>query len=199
LAKKIKLPPLSVGALNDIEKAERFIRGTADEGYASIDKWSRILRTTAVNVFVVQLTHYVNTPGYNSQWVPAVIEETVSILLEALDRTSLEHLAKNRLRREIRGTLNQYYKQLITPKASVPKAPSSPKELRDYYLALFPAEKIKILDICWAAGQHYSEWKRWLKGEMKESSLPDRSIRALLTSGQKPLDYRKAPRPDGWK
>jgi hypothetical protein len=71
------------------------------------------------------------------------------------------------------------------------------KALRDSYRVAFPNEK--ILDICWAARQHYSEWKRWIRNAVKDGSAPDRGFRALLTSGKSCAQYRKQPRPEGWK
>jgi hypothetical protein len=77
--------------------------------------------------------------------------------------------------------------------------------LRDAYFAAFP-EKIKVLDVCWAARQRYREWKRWLAGELKNGSVPikdgstpDRAFRAILTSGKRPEEYRKEPRPIKWQ
>ena len=74
------------------------------------------------------------------------------------------------------------------------------KALSDSYLANFP-EGIVVLDMCWAAGQHYSEWKRWLRGPkvLKDGLTPDKAFKELLTSGKRPREYRKAPRPKGWK
>lgn len=74
-----------------------------------------------------------------------------------------------------------------------------PKALRDSYLANFPDERIKIRDLCWAAGQHYREWKRWLAGELKNGSTPDLAFRRMLASGKRPLEFNKKQRPDGWE
>jgi hypothetical protein len=73
------------------------------------------------------------------------------------------------------------------------------KAFSDAYLAAFPT--VKILDVCWAAGQRYSEWKRWLRHDRKakDGSAPDRAFRAILTSGKAPSEYRKQPLPRGWK
>jgi len=62
-------------------------------------------------------------------------------------------------------------------------------------------EKILVLDICWAAEQYYSEWKRWLRAAspIKDGSKPDMAFRAVLGSGKKPSEYRKQSRPSGWK
>jgi hypothetical protein len=72
--------------------------------------------------------------------------------------------------------------------------------LRDHYLSLFP-EKIKILDVCWAAKEHYREWKRWLQkpSPIKDGAKADRSFRAILTSGKRPLEYRPIERPPKWE
>ena len=71
------------------------------------------------------------------------------------------------------------------------------KTLRQSYLNNFPG--VHILDICWAAGQHYSEWKRWLRNAVKDGSAPDRAFSALLTSGHVPEEHRKQSGPKGWK
>jgi hypothetical protein len=73
-----------------------------------------------------------------------------------------------------------------------------PKVLRDSYFANFPDEKIKIRDLCWAAGQHYREWTRWLGGRLKDGSTPDLAFRRVLTSGKRPKEFTKKPRPQGW-
>jgi hypothetical protein len=65
--------------------------------------------------------------------------------------------------------------------------------LRDSYRATFP--DVKIQDICWAAEQTYREWKRWISGEAKDGSKPDRTFRHVLTSGKKPEEVRRKPRP----
>jgi hypothetical protein len=77
--------------------------------------------------------------------------------------------------------------------------PPNRKDLRLSYLAQFPNEKIKVLDICWAAGQRYSEWKRWLRNAVKDGSTPDIAFRGILSSDKRPREYKKQPRPDGWK
>ena len=72
--------------------------------------------------------------------------------------------------------------------------------LRDLYFAAFQ-EQIVILDACWAASQHYSELKRWLRGPaiMKDGSTPDLAFRMLFSSRKLPREYKKQPRPSGWK
>jgi hypothetical protein len=76
---------------------------------------------------------------------------------------------------------------------------TDPKALRDSYLANFPDEKIKIRDLCWAVRQHRREWTRWLAGELKDGSTPDLAFRRILTSGKRPRELDKTPRPKGWE
>lgn len=71
------------------------------------------------------------------------------------------------------------------------------RQLKDAYLCRFP--EVVILDICWAAGQRYREWTRWISGKSKADSKPDRAFRGILTSEKRPLEYRSEPRPKGWK
>ncbi len=85
------------------------------------------------------------------------------------------------------------------PTSPVANSRPDPKTLRDLYFANFPDEKIKIRDLCWAAGQHYREWKRWLAGKFKGGSTPDLAFRRILTSGKRPQELSKKPRPKGWE
>ena len=96
----------------------------------------------------------------------------------------------------------EWHSRLLDQSAEGAQQPTAtarpdPRILRDSFFARFPNEK--ILDVCWAAGQHYSEWKRWLRRAVKDGSAPDRAFRAILTSGKASREYRKQPRPDGWK
>jgi hypothetical protein len=99
--------------------------------------------------------------------------------------------------------------QAATPQVSAAQAPSeslAPQierpqieraALRDTYMSVFP--DVGIMDICWAAKQHYREWARWLKDEVKDGSRPDRAFRHVLTSGKTASEIRKEIRPKGWK
>jgi hypothetical protein len=72
------------------------------------------------------------------------------------------------------------------------------EQLRDSYLNGF-AEKVYILDVCWAVKQRYREWTRWIGGYLKDELKPARAFRAILASGKRPEEYRPEPRPKGWK
>ena len=74
-------------------------------------------------------------------------------------------------------------------------------QLRETYFAGFPGEKIKVLDVCWAAEQHYREWKRWLQNSstIKNGSTADLAFRKILTSGKRPIEYRPIARPNNWQ
>jgi hypothetical protein len=73
------------------------------------------------------------------------------------------------------------------------------RALFDSYIANFPEEKIKRLDICFAAGQHYRELRRWLKNQVKDGSMPDLAFRRILTSRKRPLEFNKKTRPPNWQ
>ena len=77
--------------------------------------------------------------------------------------------------------------------------PINRKTLRDAYFATFQDEKIKILDICWAVGQHYREWKRWLAGGLKDGSTADLAFRRILSSNRRPIEFNSKPRRPGWQ
>lgn len=74
------------------------------------------------------------------------------------------------------------------------------KKLAENYFAGFQ-QKIMVLDLCWAADEHYREWKRWLqeKSPIKNGSKPDLAFRAILQSGKRPIEYRRQERPPGWQ
>jgi hypothetical protein len=75
--------------------------------------------------------------------------------------------------------------------------PSNRKALFDSYRVAVPGAG--IMDICWAAEQHYREWARWLKGELKDGSKPDRAFRHVLASGKDPKKLRREIRPKDYK
>jgi hypothetical protein len=70
--------------------------------------------------------------------------------------------------------------------------------LRDAYLTKFP-EKPFIMDICWAARQHYREWTRWISGYSKDKSKPAVAFRAIVQSNRRPEEHRPEPRPKDWE
>jgi hypothetical protein len=87
--------------------------------------------------------------------------------------TAAHHLAK---RLEAEAIKNK------AASAALPNPAASDRiALRDSYLANFTGDKIKIIDMCWAASQHKREWKRWLKGEVKDGGTVDLAFRRLLT------------------
>jgi hypothetical protein len=142
-------------------------------------------------------------------------EEFVRQALARIHNIKPEDVTDAQIRFEVAGLLSSTRRRIEL----IPTAPSQETEqpasqqaaevqandasditaLRDAYLRNFPDEKIKIRDICWAAGQHYREWKRWLAGELKSGSTPDLAFRRILTSGKRPQEFNKKPRPNGWE
>lgn len=174
-------------------------------GYSfDLAKALRHVKPFAVAVFNWQLNYYGTLPEFNPDWSMAILEETTTIIMNAIPRgtQSLLPADKTRIKNEIQKTLANHVLAIQSKRRkavddALAIKTSTPKQLRERYFALFPGTV--VLDICWAASQHYSEWKRWLREALKPDSVPDRAFRAILTSGKKPSDYRNMPRTRGWK
>ena len=69
--------------------------------------------------------------------------------------------------------------------------------MKDTYFFKFP--QAMIIDVCWAARQHRREWDRWIKGEIKNGSKPDRLFRSVLIGNKAPSEIRPEERPKEWK
>jgi hypothetical protein len=195
------LPPLSVQALDEVERVEEFVQDALLACDENPEKAVRILRTMIVKSLDVQMDYYLSLPTYDAVWAVDVAGKTVDSMIRLfppltsgehfrgeLFRTSIDHLVQK---------LGDANNKAAT--AAPPESDGNDREaLKKAYLAKFPGAV--ILDICFAAGeQHYSEWKRWLRNAVKDGSAPDRAFRAILTSGKMPGEYRKQPRPKGWK
>jgi hypothetical protein len=134
------------------------------------------------------------------EFVGAPPEEIVSLSPE-MERKVGE------IRSEIAHWQNEGFKRILPKAKEDPNKPAdavphqtapSRKMLVDAYFAM-AGEKIKKVDMCWAAGQRYREFKRWISGESKDGSKPDIAFRAILTSGKRPAAYRKEARPSKWQ
>lgn len=149
-----------------------------------------------------------------------VSEENLTALEERLIRSGAVHLRDpgfaelrgeyERAKDRLNDVIKTQVKPLRTIGAMIPLTTKTtplgssdgdltPAELWEAYKAQFHPERIIIRDLCWAAGQHATEWKRWLGGKMKAGSAPDRAFRKILTSGKRPIEYRPAIRPSGWE
>jgi hypothetical protein len=71
------------------------------------------------------------------------------------------------------------------------------QSLLDSYQSAFP--DAGIMDICFAARQHYHEWHKWLHGKLKDGCKADRSFRHLLLSGKSPRHVRPEERPKDYR
>jgi len=196
-----RLPPLSLEALNRVEQIERHISaavGLCNDPAslrANEQRANRILRTYAVELLDAQFGYYDALPGYHSGWDA----EIAKITLEDMLRSFPLFMSSEPYRPELVRTINDYIEARFERPKVEPEEPkqASRKELREAYLAAFP--EVKILDICWAADQRYREWKRWLKNEVKDGSMPDLAFRRVLMSGKRPQELKTRPRPAGWQ
>ena len=163
---------------------------------ANFHKAKRILRTCLVESLDVQLGYYSSLPNYTSDWDKELVKNTISSIISLFPLFVPAEPFVSGLYDTAREYMAERKKAAKESKAAG-AVQISRKELRDLYQEEFP--DVIILDICWAATQHYSEWKRWLRNAVKDGSAPDRAFRAILTSGKFPREYRKQRRPSGWK
>jgi hypothetical protein len=195
------IPPLSLPALDRVQKLEDYaqheLRDCRDSRShdLNVEKAKRIARTCAVAVLDALLAYYESLPAYDERWIAqlqdSAIESVVGMIPKGYEDDLYEWF-RNLL-------LATTYAHLNPPKLK-PKPPQQidRTKLKQNYLSQFD-EPIKILDICWAAQQHYREWKRWIHGELRDASTPDRAFRRVLASDQTPLELAKKPRPKGWQ
>lgn len=195
------IPPLSFEALQKVQKIEEYLHSalvTACDPVAmsyNKEKVRRLLQTCVVEVLEAQLQFYETLPAFRREWVAVLAVTTIDSAVGLFPRFTPGEPFRPMLSRVVREHLSR---RVLPPKTLDKQAPPvGRKTLREQYLAQFP--QAKILDICWAGGQHYSEWKRWLRNAVKDGSAPDKAFRAILVSGKSPQEYRKQPRPNGWK
>jgi hypothetical protein len=196
-----RLPPLSLEALSRVEKIEHAVSSTIQQCSDPVrmmsnqPRLSRVFRTCVVELLSVQFAYYDSLPTYHPDWELEIAQGTVDSLLGLFPL----FIPPAPYRPELVRTVNEYLRERFEQSQIAPQGTKqvSRKELRGSYLAAFP--EVKILDICWAADQHYREWKRWLNDELKDSSTPDLAFRRVLTSGKRPAELKKRPRPSGWQ
>jgi hypothetical protein len=200
------LPPLSLRALDSVQKIEEYaqlsLHSCGGEHSFNTPKALRILRACVVASLDEQLSFYSSLPGYCSSWLEEMKESTVyatTNLANHADSKEWEYLAAQ-LQRTIEDHLSEKQANakfaIAKSKEEQSQKPLSRQKLKQAYFAKFDA---KILDVCWAVGQHYREWKRWLNNEVKDGSKPDLAFRAILGSHKSPEQYNKKPRPSGWQ
>jgi hypothetical protein len=200
----VPLPPLSLKALAELDLIERpsssALQSCVNEFGVLVnkEKATRTLRTCVVEVFDAQLRHYESLQSYRQEWVHEIARATIETVLGLVPT----FVNKEAFRSEVTRTLQEHWSQRQQKAISIAQEKeqrADRKKLRDAYFAHFQSEPIKILDICWAVGQHYREWKRWLNYELKDGSTPDLAFRKILTSAQRPQEFNKKPRPAKWQ
>jgi hypothetical protein len=210
------LPHLTPEEISDRDYEElrlsRELSKCSQRGSFDSERAFHVLRAHAVEIFNVVYPAYRRKSGFKPKWVPEIVRDvayrtlrvysghesygtmpTMNDLFESLFDTLEAHLE------ELKGTEPQ------TATAATPALGAGLQTvdfteriaLRDSYRASFPDSG--ILDICFAARQHYREWTRWLKGELKNGSKPDRQFCSVLNSGRDAKGLRKEIRPKNWK
>ncbi len=193
-------PPLSFDALKQVEEIERYTEQAmhrCTKGGFNKAKALTILRTCITEAFNAKHNFYISLSDYRKEWISEIKRETIDSAICFLNPIlSLKDDVKSEIYKELQRTLGEQQKN----KASTPQKIDR-KKLHDSYLANFPDEKIKNIDICWAVGQHYSEWKRWIKNDARarDGLTADLAFRKILMSGKRPSEFRKQGRPDKWE
>jgi hypothetical protein len=191
------VPPLSFEALEAVQKFEDYAQhallGCSGGFLFNDEKAIRILQTCIVDALDVQIEYFSSLAGYDPKWIQEIIEKTITSSIGLLPYNADADFIEKDLRRTVDLHLKRGESRSAPAKAQQTDRPG----LRDAYQEQF--EGVRILDVCWAAGQHYREWKRWLKGELKDGTTPDLAFRRVLTSGKRPEQLNRKPRPKSWQ
>jgi hypothetical protein len=123
----IILPPLSVETLANIEIAERATAKKIKEcaGFDfDLTKAIRHVKAFAVAVFDWQLGYYRTLPQFHSDWSLAILEETTTILMNAIPHgtQSLLSADKTKIRKEIQATLGRHILAMTSKQNTHPVA-----------------------------------------------------------------------------
>ena len=213
------LAPLSPAALRGVMRikavAIRDLKKCNYPGskYLDHDRALEVMRTHALEELAIRLDFYIALRELPDDWADTIAKQLIhsaiswfpinefylrtpenqlvleqaSQFFEAIDRTVQHHLITRLTAYVEAGKLAP----ISTAKAA--SQPESRKALVAAYRATFP--DIKIADIIWAAQQTRREWTRWISGDAKDGLKPDRAFRLVLTSGKKPEEIRRQPRP----
>jgi hypothetical protein len=196
-------PPLSGQALDEVQRIEEDVKDALWDCDDNVEKAIRILRTRVVESLDVQMDHFSSLATYHHGWIVEIVLTTVDSMIGLLPPLTI--MPVEQFRGDLIRTAKHHLEQWLATKnkaaTAAPPQPASSERtaLRDSYLADFTGERIKIIDMCWAAGQHKREWKRWLKGELKDGGTADLAFRRLLTSGKSPKEFRRQLRTPGWE
>lgn len=125
---------------------------------------SRVFRTCAVELLSVQFAYYDSLPTHHPEWELQIAQGTVDSLLGLFPMFVPPDPYRPELVRPVNDYLLERQRQTAEPEP-VPSLKAEREQLRESYFASFPYEKIKVIDVCWAAQQHVREWRRWLAGE----------------------------------
>jgi hypothetical protein len=205
-----RVPPLSPETLAQVlaieQNAREQVRKCHYYDSFNVDAAIQILRTALVSALDLRIKYYTSHPDYNPEWMDQIKVMTFDSLVGNFSELQITASGANteeqrqamRIRSELACTVYDYTAGKMGEEGTQ-TAKATRRDLYNSYLANFPNEQIKILDICWAAGQHYREWKRWINNQWKDGSTADLAFRKILTSGKRPQDYNKKPRPAKWQ
>ena len=198
------MPPLTVQMHNELNgmatRLKMALYACGDLRHYDEPRAFETLRTYAVELFNIYYGFYSQFPKYKRRWFGESQKRATSDALNCISSAYATDLAKlgyywDRIFATIAERFNDSPAQPSQRKPST--SASDRRALWNAYQSEFP--ETKRLDVCWAARQHYREWKRWLALELKDGSLPDRSFRKVLTGGKPTSELRREKRPSGWQ
>jgi hypothetical protein len=162
------------------------------------------LRTYAVGIFDLLFLHYTDFPDLKPYWKEAAEEQAIMRVFAVYSgEFGTAWHPTSTYEKPLRQTIARHVEELAASKnhTSAPieqqKPPAIRKRLFDEYRSQCP--NAGILDICWAAAQHYREWSRWLNGTLKDGSKADRAFRQVFASGKEAKTLRREQRPKEWR
>jgi hypothetical protein len=210
----LELPPLPVARTMQLDAQEdglsRAIGSCCNPwggGFNTL-KVREYLGSYAIEIFDLYREAYTGHPEFDPPWNAVLVARSINRVLGCLQsQASMSPEMVKEDQKWLASMLNRHLAQGMagklreekTAKQPVKDAATDRKALWDAYRASFPDERIVIREFCWAAGQHYREWKRWLGGKLKDGSTPDLAFRRILASAKRPHEFNKKPRPAGWE
>jgi hypothetical protein len=215
------LPPLPhlvlQGILRVQDSALRALKNCKYPGTDTLnsDCALEILCSCAIEEARLRLDFYESLPGFSNDWTRRIGIAAINSSLACFPQYEfaselprmvgvdgkpvIEYENARQFLAPVERAVLTYVSQraVIGGRAKASSKPANRKQLRDAYFAHFPDERIVIRDLCWAAQQHYREWKRWLDEELKDGTTPDLAFRRCAHQQKKAQRVQSEATPEG--
>lgn len=188
--KTIRLPPLSVNALNVVERAEHFVAEVVHGRWAgapsNIDRITRALRTCALTSFKYQITYYGSLTGFSKEWLPAIQDQVIKplVLIAPSNRAGIT--------KELNRTLADWAEQeflrpgkeeAIVQAIGSASAPPERRAVIEAFIArvLASGRKINRTDIWTVAGyKDATEFERYQRADERTRKAGENIFKNIL-------------------